>query len=134
PLGSDDVDVIFDTAGMVPGDHTAVLCVSSNDATTPLIEIPVALTVEPPEQLLCNGSAIGFEQGIPPGWQVVDNTGGTGLVWTTTADTENCGFANLTNGTGEAACADSDATGIPATPFDTELWTPVIDLSTWGVV
>ena len=134
PLGSDDVDVIFDTAGMVPGDHTAALCVSSNDATTPLIEIPVALTVEPPEQLLCNGSAIGFEQGIPPGWQVVDNTGGTGLVWTTTADTENCGFANLTNGTGEAACADSDATGIPATPFDTELWTPVIDLSTWGVV
>lgn len=133
PLDTSAVDVTFDTTGMVPGDYAATLCVDSNDPATPLVEVPVSLTVEPPELLLCNGPAIAFEDGIPPGWQVVDNTGGTGIVWVTTADPA-CEIPNRTNGSGEAACADSDAAGTPAIPFDTELWTPPIDLSTWGAV
>ncbi len=132
PLDTTAVDVSFDSTGLVPGDYTANLCVDSNDTATPQVQVPVTLTVEPPEVLICNGPAIGFEQGIPSGWQVVDNEG-TGVVWTTTADAA-CEIANLTNGTGEAACVDSDATGSPAVPYDTELWTPLTDLSGWGAV
>jgi hypothetical protein len=132
PLDSTVVDATFDSAGLAPGDYTANLCVS-DDPLTQLIQVPVNLTVEPPELLECNGSAIAFEEGIPSGWQVVDNSGGTGIVWVTTADPA-CEIPNRTNGSGEAACADSDAAGFPAIPFDTELWTNVLDLSAWGGV
>jgi len=60
------------------------------------------------------------------GWTIVDNDGG-GLVWqsgTVCADT------NDTGGTGDFADANSDCFG--ASTFDTELRTPVIDLSTAG--
>ncbi|HSF80859.1 MAG TPA: S8 family serine peptidase, partial [Anaerolineales bacterium] len=133
PLDSTIVDVSFDSAGLVPGGYTANLCVTSDDGTNPLVQVPVTLTVLPPELLVCNGAMIQFEQGIPPGWNVVDNTGGTGIVWVTTADPA-CEIPNRTNGTGEAACADSDAAGSPAVPYDTELWTPLIDLSGYGAV
>jgi hypothetical protein len=132
PLDSTIVDVSFDSAGLVPGDYTANLCVDSNDTATGVVQVPTTLTVEPPELLECNGAMIQFEDGIPLGWQVVDNTGGTGIVWVTTADPA-CERGNLTNGTGGAACADSDA-AYPAVPYDTELWTPLIDLTGWGAV
>ena len=132
PLDSTAVDVTFDSTGLTPGNYTANLCVDSNDLATPQVQVPVTLTVNPPEVLICNGPAVAFEQGLPSGWQVVDNEG-TGVVWTTTADAA-CEVANLTNGTGEAACVDSDATGFPAVPYDTELWTPLTDLSGWGAV
>jgi hypothetical protein len=131
PLGGTDIDVNFNSAGLAPGDYTSNLCVNSDDPVTPLVQVPVSLTVLPPELLECNGEVIAFEDGIPLGWQVVDNTGGTGLVWTTTADPA-CGRGNLTNGSGEAACADSDEAGYPAVPYDTELRTPTFDLSTVG--
>jgi hypothetical protein len=133
PLDSTVVGVTFDSTGLTPGDYSANLCVDSNDTATGLVQVPVVLTVEPPELLECNGAMIQFEEGIPPGWQVVDNTGGTGIVWTTTADPA-CIRDNMTNGTGEAACADSDAAGYPAVPYDTELWSNPIDLSGQGVV
>src|SRR5690606_34715393 len=82
--------------------------------------------------MICNGQTVDFEGGIPADWEVVGHTGRSGLVWTTTADTENCGIANLTNGTGEAACADSDATGFPAVPYDTELVSNPFDLSAFS--
>ncbi|MFW9817951.1 MAG: S8 family serine peptidase, partial [Candidatus Thorarchaeota archaeon] len=133
PLESTVVDVIFDSAGLAPGDYSANLCVDSNDTATGIVQVPVYLTVEPAEVLVCSGAMIQFEDGIPSGWQVVDNTGGTGIVWVTTADPA-CEIPNRTNGSGEAACADSDAAGTPATPYDTELWTPLIDLSGQGAV
>jgi hypothetical protein len=133
PLATTVVDVTFDSTGLATGTYTANLCVNSDDPATPLVQVPVALTVEPPELLLCNGDMIEFEDGIPSGWQVVDNTGGTGIVWVTTADPA-CERPNLTNGTGEAACADSDAAGFPAIPYDTELWSNLIDLTSWGAV
>lgn len=82
----------------------------------------------PPEILTCNGDLIGFENGIPASWTVIDNTGGTGIIWVTTADPA-CEIPNRTNGSGEAACADSDAAGTPAIPYDTELWSNPIDLT-----
>jgi hypothetical protein len=131
PLDSAVVDVTFDSTGLTPGDYSANLCVDSNDMATGVVQVPVYLTLEPPELLECNGELIQFEAGIPSGWQVVDNTGGTGIVWTTTADPA-CARGNLTNGTGEAACADSDAVGYPAVPYDTELVSNPFDLSTVG--
>jgi hypothetical protein len=128
PLDRTTVDVTFDSTGLTPGGYTASLCVNSNDASTPLVQVPVSLTVENPVLLECNGAAIAFEDGIPSGFQVVDNTGGAGIVWVTTADPA-CAISNMTNGTGEAACADSDAAGPGAPAYDTELWSNLIDLS-----
>ena len=43
------VDVTVDTAGLDEGKHAALLCVTTNDPTAPLVEVPVHLTVtEPP--------------------------------------------------------------------------------------
>lgn len=65
-----------------------------------------------------------FDSGIPAGWAVVDNAG-SGIVWTNLV---GCGeAANWTGGAGDLACVSSDLAGPVA--FDTELRTPVIDLS-----
>jgi hypothetical protein len=133
PLDSTFVDVNIDSTGLAPGLYVASLCVGSDDPVTPLVQVPVTLNVLAPVGLECNGAMIEFEEGIPSGWQVVDNTGGAGIVWTTTADPA-CGIPNRTNGSGEAACADSDAGGYPAIPYDTELWSSPIDLSGQGTV
>jgi subtilisin-like proprotein convertase family protein len=45
--GSSEVTVSFDSTGLVPGDYQATLCVYSNDPAQPLVEVPVALTVQP---------------------------------------------------------------------------------------
>ncbi|MGB0385397.1 MAG: choice-of-anchor B family protein [Ardenticatenaceae bacterium] len=78
--------------------------------------------------LVCNGAAVDFESGIPADWSVEDNSNGAGIVWGTTADSA-CGIGNLTNGSGAAACADSDAAGSGAPGYDTELVTPAFNLS-----
>jgi hypothetical protein len=68
-----------------------------------------------------------FDTGIPAGWAVVDSAG-SGIVWTNLV---GCGeSANFTGGAGDLACVSSDAPGEPA-EYDTELRTPVIDLSTF---
>jgi hypothetical protein len=134
PLWSSDVYMEIDSTGLIPGEYTANVCISTDDPNYPLFQLPVTLTVEEPTGLLqCNGAAVDFEDGIPNAWTVVDNTGGTGTVWTTTADPA-CGIPNRTNGTGEAACADSDAAGYPAIPYDTELVSNPIDLTGWSAV
>jgi hypothetical protein len=40
-----ELTVSFDATGLATGDHTAVLCIESNDPATPLVEVPVTLTV-----------------------------------------------------------------------------------------
>ena len=67
-----------------------------------------------------------INDGIPVTWTVVDNTGGSGIVWTTVSDSA-CGIGNQTGGSGEAACADSDAAGSGAPAYNTELVTNLID-------
>ncbi len=67
-----------------------------------------------------------FDAGIPAGWAVVDNAG-SGVVWTNLV---GCGeAANFSNGAGDVACVSSDRFGVAE--YDTELQTPVIDLSTY---
>ncbi|HSH05436.1 MAG TPA: zinc-dependent metalloprotease family protein [Anaerolineae bacterium] len=43
---SSNVDVTVDATGLASGVYTATLCVSSNDTVTPMVEVPVSLTVE----------------------------------------------------------------------------------------
>ena len=45
---SDDVSVIFDSAGLSTGVYTGTLCVNSNDDDTPLVTVPITLTVVSP--------------------------------------------------------------------------------------
>ncbi len=87
-------------------------------------------SLEQSGSLICN-STVDFETGIPTDWQVVDNTGGSGIIWATTA-APACGPGNVTGGLGEAACADSNAAGPPPTPYNTELVSPSFNLSTYS--
>jgi uncharacterized repeat protein (TIGR01451 family) len=47
PGGSAFVEVTFDSTGMSAGTYNSTLCVFSNDETTPVIPVPVSLTVTP---------------------------------------------------------------------------------------
>jgi hypothetical protein len=118
--------VTFDSTGLTPGEYTANLCVNSDDPVTPLVQVPVTLTVLPPFVLACNGDLADFETGIPPGWQVIDNEG-FGVVWTDIAGSGELG--NYTGAAGDAATASSDRYG-PA-EFDTELRSTSFDLNGW---
>ncbi len=64
-----------------------------------------------------------FESWPPSGWSIINNGGN--CVWESTATT---GRPNYTGGSGNAADADSDWCGL-GTRMDTELRTPVLDLS-----
>jgi uncharacterized repeat protein (TIGR01451 family) len=48
PGGSSSIGVTFDSAGMAPGTYNSTLCVFSNDVITPVIPVPVSLTVTTP--------------------------------------------------------------------------------------
>jgi hypothetical protein len=45
---SDDVSVVFDSTGLPTGVYTGNLCVNSNDDDTPLVTVPITLTVVTP--------------------------------------------------------------------------------------
>jgi hypothetical protein len=45
PGGTSEVTVTFDATGLAAGGYEAVLCVESDDPATPLVEVPVSLTV-----------------------------------------------------------------------------------------
>jgi hypothetical protein len=42
---SSDVQVTFDSTGFGPGTNSGALCISSNDSSTPLVTVPVSMTV-----------------------------------------------------------------------------------------
>ncbi|MCB8916394.1 MAG: hypothetical protein H6666_00590 [Ardenticatenaceae bacterium] len=46
PGGTTTVDVTFDSTGYTTGTYTGTLCVNSNDPDTPLVEVPVEMTVQ----------------------------------------------------------------------------------------
>src|SRR5690606_1957864 len=45
PGASSDVTVTFDSTGLAVGSYDGLLCVASDDPVTPLVEVPVSLTV-----------------------------------------------------------------------------------------
>ncbi len=82
--------------------------------------------------LQCNGGVVDFDLGIPGDWNVTVGGGNATVFW---ADLAGCGEAgNWTGGAGDAACASSDhAPGGGGGNYDTELQTPPIDLSGFGL-
>ncbi|MPZ26332.1 MAG: S8 family serine peptidase [Micromonosporaceae bacterium] len=46
--GSSEVTVLVDSADLAPGEHTAHLCVTSNDPDAPVVSVPVTVTVTEP--------------------------------------------------------------------------------------
>ncbi|MCO5194516.1 MAG: S8 family serine peptidase [Anaerolineae bacterium] len=133
---STPVDVTFDSTGLAEGTYNGTLCVESNDAAQPLVEVPVELIVDAGAgggDLACNIDPIAFESGLPASWSV-DTPFGT-VYWSTTDDLAACdNGGNQTLGSGEAACADSDETNVPGDPYDTSLVTNAIDLSGYNSV
>jgi cysteine-rich repeat protein len=76
--------------------------------------------------LACNVNPVGFDDGIAASWTVVDNAG-TGVVWSSVADSGIGG--NFTGGSGDAATANSDASAF--VEFDTELHSNSFSLAGW---
>lgn len=80
------------------------------------------------EPLTCAGDPVGFENGIPSDWLVVDDQG-TGVVWTLSGSAGypyQCGEENYTEAGGFAACVSSEA--FVEELFDTSLVSPVFGL------
>jgi hypothetical protein len=48
PAAASTVDVVFDSTGLATGVYTGTLCIDSNDPMTPLVTVPLTLTVEDP--------------------------------------------------------------------------------------
>lgn len=118
--------VIGGTVGGTNGGHGNIFV---DDITIedniPKPSIPSVCTVVV-EDIACNVAPVGFDDGIPPSWTVVDNAE-TGVVWTTVAASEIGG--NITGGSGDAASVNSDA--IAFTEFDTELHSNSFSLAAW---
>jgi len=80
----------------------------------------------PGYRLVTNGLYEDFEGSFPPsGWTVVDNEG-SGVVWDSCS---NWGDGNYTGSSGDCADLNSDTAG-SGIEFDSELWSPVIDVAT----
>lgn len=125
-----DNDGVFDVSASdptathvysAPYDGAVTLRVTDNGGST--ATDTASVIIEP--ALVCNDPPEGFESGVPAtGWTVVNHVAG-GPEWTTLSA---CGpYPNWTNGTGDAACVS--AGNITVQPFDTELRTPVFDLT-----
>ena len=51
PGDATPVDATFDSTGLGVGTYTGTVCAASNDPATPLVEIPVSMTVLPQADL-----------------------------------------------------------------------------------
>jgi uncharacterized membrane protein len=60
---SDDVSVVFDSTGMVPGVYTSTLCINNNDTLNPLVTVPLAMTIEPTYGVMAGPASSG--KGLP---------------------------------------------------------------------
>jgi BACON domain-containing protein len=59
---SSEVTVSFDSTGLEPGGYEATLCVNSNDPVTPIVEVPVALTILE-DEVICDQTIFGVHNG-----------------------------------------------------------------------
>lgn len=81
---STNVAISVNAAGLDGGTYEALLCVGSNDATNPLIEIPVVLEVTAPAQISVAPAAINAEVAANASDTVsmaISNLGGADLDW-----------------------------------------------------
>jgi N-acetylneuraminic acid mutarotase len=90
------------------------------------LEVDIDICDAPGYEVGVDGISQGFDTDVvPDGWTVLDNQG-NGQVW---RFDDPAGRGNLTGGTGGFAIVDSDFFG-PGNSQNTELVTPLIDLST----
>jgi hypothetical protein len=88
PGASSSVNVAFDSSGLADGVYTGNLCVSSNDPATPLVVVPLTLTVEEamaPPTIEVSTAPIDFA--LAPGGststgRTIGNSGEADLLWT----------------------------------------------------
>ncbi len=101
PGGATEVTVTFDSTGLSLGTYEAVLCVNSNDPETPLVEVPVTLTViEAVPMIEVDPAAIESEQIADSSTThtlTIDNTGQAALDWEI-AEGEALAFPPITVG------------------------------------
>ncbi len=64
PSGNTPVGVTFDSTGLALGLYDGVLCVHSNDPATPLVEIPVAMTVSQTAPSISLSKTVGTTPGV----------------------------------------------------------------------
>lgn len=72
PGNSTPVQVTFNSTGLAVGVYNGTLCVNSNDPVTPLVQVPLQLTVQEPTAVTLTGLAVGVNQlpapmGLPLG-------------------------------------------------------------------
>ncbi|MCB0078755.1 MAG: hypothetical protein KDD73_15190 [Anaerolineales bacterium] len=101
---------------------------SGGPTSTPAPTATATATPEPgAQEVACNAGTVTFEAGIPDSFTTA-NTGN--VYWSTTDDLNACdNGGNLTGGTGNAACADSDETNTAGDPYQAQMWTNAIDLT-----
>lgn len=90
-LLTDTVQIMFDSSGLSPDLYVSTLCVSSNDASRPLVTVPLQLTVAesgPPEVAL-SATSFSHSQEVDVRYTqtlTISNVGGGILTWTFEAD------------------------------------------------
>jgi hypothetical protein len=130
PGGTSDVTVTFDSTGLDPGEYAALLCVTSNDPVTPLVQVPVSLTVVE-DGGICDQTIIGVHDG-----PLTVSEGVTCLA----AGSQVLGEVNVAEGAGliaTAAVIQGPVSAIGATVVDlafTQVTGPVLILGATGSV
>lgn len=133
PGGSVEVTVQVDSSDLGPGTYAGILCLSTNDPDSMLVELPVTMTVhdEVPEHPVAVVTPASLELAVPENGGLIDlltiaNHGTQTLTWTAdTAETSGCGdpvsidWLNIDPGSDSVAPFDSqvvsvevDATGL----------------------
>jgi len=142
PGGTSTLEVALDATGLAVGDYSAQLCIASNDPATPLVQVPVTLTVtEAPEEIPVIGvdpAAVSAtqEQETTTSHEVeVANTGTGDLTWDVTeAEAASCespsdiGWLSASPTSGTTAPGGTstlevtlDATGLAAGDYSAQL-------------
>lgn len=151
---SSDANVVYDTNGLLAGStYTGTLCISSNDPVTPLVTVPLTLTVEAPDYgvALSPAQANTGEAGTTVVYTLtITNTGDivdTFDLTVTGTWTANLSQTSITLDSGEAATFTvevvipgnvsnnaNDVTTVTATSQNDDTATDSTDLTTTAVV
>ncbi len=113
-LGSENVAVSLDAAGLSLGVHTSSICVDSNDAGTPQVVTPVTLNVVGAPETAVNVSAITMNldaDGVLSQTLTISNTGSADLNWSLGEEA-----AGLTTARVNACQSLSDISWLAAAP------------------
>ncbi len=128
--GSTEVVATFDSTGLAPGEHTALILVSSNDLDEPVVTIDVTLTVVEPDievtPLSLGLTLMAGETGTLP--FTINNVGTAVLTWDLT-DNADWLSENPISGTIPAAGSIAVVVTFDATDLTPAVYTATIDVN-----